>query len=230
MNKKNIIGYLLIFVVIMAVLTQLEIIDMTNYADYEINDNDLSDAEPIKLESRDTPYCTGEDGFKPGFYDIKALGGSSIDENYSAYQISLLEKDKFINDIYISDNECILVDGELELIPSTHNYDPLGEQFEVNTTTDLIVGKNIEPGTYKVSADIPDGTSVFITSNNNVEIANGNLSTEVSNIKSLGLDNKNEDVTFEAKNNDVISFELTQYQGTNKKVLASFPVSIEKIK
>lgn len=227
-NKKNIIGYAMVIGVVLMVLTKMNFIDPSNYKDYQMSETELSSAKPIKLTSRDKPYCAGDDGYKPGFYDIKALGGSAKNKDYTEYAGSYLKKGNFLNNIYINDSECILIDGDVELIPaSLPSEDYTQDSFTINETTDLVVGKNIAPGEYEITADIPENTSLFVTTNNNNKIANGNLSASMTNEK--GLDNSGyKNIKFKAVKNDVISIELRE-NDEEEKNYASFDVHIKKI-
>ncbi len=228
MNSKDIIGYVLIVAILFLVLNKLGIIDTTNYKDYQMSETELSSAEPIKLTSREKPYCAGDDGYKPGFYDIKALGGSAKNKDYTEYAGSYLKKGNFLNNIYINDSECFLIDGDVELIPaSSSSKDYTQDSFTINETTDLVVGKNIAPGEYEITADIPENTSLLVTTNNDNKIADGNFSAFMSNTP--GLDNSGyKNIKFKAVKNDVISIELKENDEEDTNY-AAFDVHIKKV-
>ncbi len=226
MSKKDIIGYILLVLVIIMVMKKFNFIDTTNYTDYELSENQLSKAKPIKLESSNTPYCAGDDGYDPGFYDIKALGGSINNSKYSNISELNVKENDYLNDMYISDDECLLVDGNIELIPTKPSSIKYDDEFIIEETTDLIVGENIDSGTYKIKADIPDGTSVFISTNNNNKISEENYFVYIVN--NPGFDNSQyKDVTFNAYEGDVISIQLQKIKSNE---VASFPVYIKRIK
>lgn len=227
LNKKNIIGYILVLFVGIMILNETNIIDTKNYKDYESDKEELSNSKSIKLTSNDKPYCAGDGVYDPGFYDIKALGGSSENSDYSLYKNGYIKKGNFLNDIYISNTECLFVDGDIELIPSSSSSEKyMTDEFTINETMDLVVDKNIAPGEYEVIADIPEDTEVLISSNNENKIHEENYSVYLSNTKSL--DNSGfKNIKFDAKKNDVISVELQS--GANSKYYSSFPVTIKKI-
>lgn len=226
MNKKNIIGYLLILLIVIVVLINLNILDFKNYKDYELSESELSKAEPISFNSKGENFCI--DKSKEGFYDIKANGGSKEDKEYTKISFTNLKKGNFLNDVYLLEDQCLPIDGDVDFIPSDINEEKYSsEKFVINDTTDIIVGENIEPGTYEIEADIPKNTSVIVLSKEGNKINNEGIS--ISLINSPGLDNSAyKNTKFIAKKNDVLSFKLIDDK-EEVPSYASFPVTIKKI-
>lgn len=140
MKRKDLLGYGLIISVLALVgfTSRIVDIDTKNYLDYVVDDEELSKAVTIDLDAQKECYCAGVD-FDPGFYDIKSAGGSTQNNDLTEVGPGMLENDIFLNDQFLSNDECINIDGQISMIPSNPNTKQYGEQFEVEQTTDLIV-------------------------------------------------------------------------------------------
>lgn len=227
---KNISGYIMIVFIAIILLDSFGVININNYKDYELSESELSKAEPIELNLKNETVCGDSGIFKPGFYDVKALGGASSDERYSVVGITLLETESFLNDIYISPSTCLSIDGKVELIPSEINPSKYnGEEFTLDSTTDLVVGENLEPGKYKIKANIPRGSSVIVYSRDANKL-NENGQTSLSMINQPGFDNSAYgDLEFTANNGDVIAFMLSSPGKGDSRIYDSFPLTITKV-
>lgn len=230
MKPNYIVSFILLFAMVSLIIFQTDLIDWTDYRDYEMSAKELTTMNSVFLKSSQKPYCVGKDGIEPGFYDIKALGGMKNNEEFTKYNGGILEKNQILENIYISDTECIYVDGNVEIIPSLANYQKYNsENFTISQTTDLIVGKNIESGIYKVEADIPKDCSIQVSSNNENKIANSTQELAMLNTSDAEFNEiYYHDIIFKAKNNDVISFNLGKINA-EEVYYDDFRVKIKKI-